>query len=452
MKLACIFDDKRISHFKGEGIHTYCSFLFDALLKNDDTFQMELYVYSFNMTNLIEMFGFLSKKYPGRISFIDETVLTKDKKFYTYKYYKYVLFHNFFKFINMFFKISKCSNMILKYETKMKDGYCYNINKLKKNLKQAINASDADAIYVPFITYELGKEINKPTLIMVHDIFSLPLRNLFFSINPKIDKHNNQIIHNLAQYAAKKSVFISTSSYTVNEHLLKYIPNLKKEQTKVIPFPPLIRKFDKNKIIAKEAFKLKYKIDCKYIAYPSQVRPNKNFIVILKALNELAKEDIKIKLVTTGNFSNLEQTESYIVNNHLQEYVLETGKISEEDLFMLYKYSDMVVVSTIIEGLGISGQCLEALEVGGIPVIHSKAMGVEESLESVGLSFKSADLNWFDLDDYKTLAKKIKDVIDNPKLHIEKQKHIINAYSKTLWEGVSKNYYKIIEEELSKNG
>lgn len=450
MKLACIFDDKRVSHFSGEGIHTYCSFLFDALLKNDESFKLELYVYSFNMNNFMKMFGFLNEKYPGRVSFIDESLSTNDKKFYTYKYYKYILFHKFFKFVNLFLKTSKYGNKVSKYEEKMNGASCYNVKKIRKNLKQIIMNSDADAIYVPFITYELGKEINKPILIMIHDIFSIPLRNLFFSVNPKIDKHNKQIIDNLSQYATKKSIFISTSAYTVNEHLMKYIPNLEKSQTRVIPLPPLIQKFDTNQILSKEDFGNKYNIDCKYIAYPSQVRPNKNFIVILKALNELSKENVKIKLVTTGNFSDLECTKNYIINNNLQEYVLETGRISSEDLFMLYKYSDLVVVPTIIEGFGISGQCLEALEVGEIPIIHSKAMGIKESLESVGLSFESADLNWFDLDDYKVLAQKIKDVIENPNLHIEKQKHIINAYSKTLWEGVTKKYYKIIEEELNK--
>ena len=58
---------------------------------------------------------------------------------------------------------------------------------------------------------------------------------------------------------------------------------------------------------------------------------------------------------------------------------------------------------------------------------------------------ETADLNWFELDDYEGLARTIEEVISNPQQHIEKQKHILSAYLKRTWQEVANDYMEIIK-------
>ena len=109
----------------------------------------------------------------------------------------------------------------------------------------------------------------------------------------------------------------------------------------------------------------------------------------------------------------------------------------------------MVVATTIIEGIGMSGQIMEALKIGGIPVIHGISDGLPDAFASRGLSLQSMDLNWFEKYDYETLAEKIIDVLDNPQKHIEKQKHIIEKFCALNWKDTADKYNKLIMEILN---
>ena len=75
---------------------------------------------------------------------------------------------------------------------------------------------------------------------------------------------------------------------------------------------------------------------------------------------------------------------------------------------------------------------------------------IKESLESVGLSMETADLNWVNLDDDKGLANKIENILSNPEPHIEKQKHIIEAYTKRTWADVAHDYMDVFEKVIGK--
>ena len=77
--------------------------------------------------------------------------------------------------------------------------------------------------------------------------------------------------------------------------------------------------------------------------------------------------------------------------------------------------------------MGISSQALEALKIGGIPIIHARTLGMEGFLEKIGMTFESADLNWVETDDSHSMAQKIIDVLQNPEKCIQKQKVIRKA-------------------------
>src|SRR5699024_9944602 len=109
---------------------------------------------------------------------------------------------------------------------------------------------------------------------------------------------------------------------------------------------------------------------------------------------------------------------------------------------------DMVVCPNLIEGMGISGQALEALKIGGIPVVHAKTLGVEELLEKIGMTMDTADLNWVDLDDSHGMAQKIIDVLQNPEKYAQKQKEIIKAFERITWHDVADEYLTLFEKQI----
>lgn len=318
-----------------------------------------------------------------------------------------------------------------------------------KDLIVKVQSTEADVVFVDFVLLAASHYVQKPTVFMLHDLLTIPLRDLFFEQVPTIDKINEEVLKNLSLYVKNGTNFVTSSSYIRNEHLFKYIKSVDPKKTTVIPFPPMIKTFQVENILSKNDFKSKFKISGAYIPYASQNRPNKNLIVFLRALKRLMDKKIKIQLVTTGTIRHNAQNTKYVNENNLQNMIIETGALSEADLYALYKYADMVVVPTIIEGLGMTGQCLEALKIGNIPVIHSKSWGMKESLESVGLSMKKADLNWFDLEDDETLANKIIDVLENPQSHIEKQKHIIDYYTKCTWDDTACAFMKVFKKAIN---
>ena len=182
---------------------------------------------------------------------------------------------------------------------------------------------------------------------------------------------------------------------------------------------------------------------------PETNRPNKNVILILKALKIVNDEGINIKLVTTGKMEACNSTAEFIKGN--SDLVVELSDLSMKELFCLYYYSEMVVCPNIIEGLGISAQCLEALSISK-PVIHAKSMGVSESLKNVGLNFDTAKLNWVELDDYIGLANKITYVLNNHEEVVRSQRNVYEAYSKLTWKDVANEYICIFEKcQIGKN-
>lgn len=448
MKIAVIYDFENQANISREGIGVFAIHLLNAIMKYCPDTKLEFWTYSFNVDNVKLVFKDIFQNYSDRIE-----IFSNNYNFIRHKIMKtlinFKILRNKIKYI--LFKKEKYKNKI-NYLYSIKENEIFH-DKMKKNLIKKIKKySKADVCYSLFVSLKLGKYFNCPKFVQVHDLFTIQLFDLFkddFGRETKLKQVNNKFLNNLQEYAEKDSIFISSSNYVAKNHSLKYIPNIKKNQVAVCPFPPMIKDFDDIEYIDKQAFKSKYGIGDLYMAYPSQNRSNKNWIVILEAIKILRDKGINIQFATTGKICGVKKTEEFIKNNNLKDLIVETGSLSVEELYYLYKYSDLVVVSTVMEGMGISGQCLEALKVGNIPVIHTKSIGIEESLKSVGLTLETADLNWFDLDDSNKLANLIEEVLKDPKKHIEKQKHILEAYTRITWKDVANNYINLFKGKLN---
>ena len=418
MKIACDFSHDTFVSCK-EGICVYNAFLFQSLLKNFSNLELEIYTLEINIPELIKSMDAYYETFKKRISFI--TPLWKVKKFYKIPYLKcffHILKYIYYSTLFCLTKKQKFSKKIQKTSMNLK----LLSMEISKDLPTLASESNANIVFIDHGALKLGHFFKIPKVFMCHDLFTIPFANLFRELYPNIDFLNKQSIENLSQYAKEGTFFVTSAKYIQDQQLLKYIKELKPEMTSIIPYPPMLHNFSTDSIASENDIRFKFDIKGKYIFYPSQNRPNKNIILLLKALNHLKKEKIEISVVTTGDFYLLPKCANFIKENELDNYILQVGAISEKDLYALYKYSSMVVVPTIIEGPGMPQQVLEPLKIGNIPVICTKCYGVKESLESVGLSMNKADLNWVDLDDDITLSNKIKDVLAFPPPPYQKTK------------------------------
>lgn len=442
--------DKSID-IRREGIGVYVSLLVKALLDYFPDLEIEVWTYAFNKKNVYSLFKDAFEKYASRIKIYDDGVKCINSYHVMMIFCKYfVLKRAFYKVLHLITRSRFYKEKLDKLKSKKENGDWLPIKYRKNKIQEKIKLlSHADVVYNFFVTIDMGLWFDCPKFVQVHDLFTMALKDLFAKHwnQRDLEMHNKIISDLLEQYAGQGAVFVSSSKYIAYEHSLKFIPGIHDNQVAVIPFPPLIKDFDTVDILNKKEFKNKYRIPGKYIAMPSQNRPNKNWGVILRALAELKKQGVCLYFVTTGHVGDIQYDGQLVKDLGIADLIIEVGSLSQKDLYALYKYSDLMVASTVIEGLGISGQALEALKAGSIPIIHAKSLGVAESLDAVGLTMDTADLNWFDLDDYKTLVEKIKDVLSNPESHIEKQKHILAAYLKRTWKEVADNYMKIFNKE-----
>jgi len=421
-----------------EGGMVFNAFLFDALLEYYQDIKISVLTDLINVSELQQTYYKCLKKYPDRFKFC---IVNTFKPWYSIRWIRVVYLY-FKMFFYMVFKKKKVS----KTKEKIVSEFRFMLPKDLAKIKVDGDVLFSSSMILDFPYYWAG-----PHVFLIHDLFAIQLAYVFRKTIPDIDQINEKCIKKINDFVDKGTWFVNTSEYTQREQLLKYT-NVPKDRSAVIPFPPIFHTYNPLEILSESAIRNKYHIGGKYVFVASQNRPNKNWAVILRALAKLKKQGIKIYFVTTGRISDIKSDEQLAHDLNIEDLILEVGQVSPSDLYALYKYSSIVVASTLIEGMGISGQALEAL-VTETPVIHARSFGIDESLQAVGLTQKTADLNWFDCDDSDYLVEKIKDVLSNPESHIEKQRNVLTAYKTRTWKEVAANYMKIFKQAIkSKHG
>lgn len=137
------------------------------------------------------------------------------------------------------------------------------------------------------------------------------------------------------------------------------------------------------------------------ISMVAAFRPGKDQDCLVKAMT-LLPEGFKLRFI--GDGERRKEVEQLTVSLGLSERVEFTGNRS--DVNELLQNSHINVLSSHWEGLSLSSlECMAS----GRPFIASDVAGLHEIVEGAGLLFPD--------DDYKTLAKQIKSLIDDKKLY-----------------------------------
>lgn len=243
--------------------------------------------------------------------------------------------------------------------------YPYLIRKLKK--------FDLDIIHNP-------SQI--PTYVKAKQKYILTVHDLTPFIVPSESKFGRPTIHKiLFPRTLRNADKIIADSYNTKKDLINYF-KIPADKIRVIylaaseKFKPL----DNQGIYT---FKEKYGFNFSFILYVGTLEGRKNIPFLIKSFYEFRKKSQNVKLVIAGKKGwKYKNIFSMIDELNLNNEIIFTGYVPEEDLPGLYSSADLFVYPSIYEGFGLPP--LEAMACG-CPVITSNISSLPEVVGDAGI-------------------------------------------------------------------
>lgn len=202
----------------------------------------------------------------------------------------------------------------------------------------------------------------------MHDVAFRSLKNEF-SLKTRLWKN---ISTSLSVKKVKK--IISITEFTKSE-IINYYDNVKDKINVVYNG---FNDFSKEDIDDTKVRKEIKEIKDRYILSVNTITPRKNIDSIIKCFNEIKKieanDDVKL-VIAGGKGYKADEILAYIKEYNLQEEVIITGRINDDELKYLYKNSSVYIYISLYEGFGLSP--LEAISFG-IPTLVSNVTSIPE--------------------------------------------------------------------------
>lgn len=228
-----------------------------------------------------------------------------------------------------------------------------------------------DVLWMPMHNIPVFKSRKIKTTITIHDLAFKYFPDHF----PKKDLREMNFLTDLAVRKFDKLIAISEST---RKDILKFYPEIKKEKIRVIHhgfdselFQGEVTSEERNKTLAK--FQL---LDSRFILYVGAIQPRKNLEVLVEAFGILKKKNPAMKLVLAGGKAWFwEKTLEKINQSPFKKDIILAGKVSFEDLVVLYRNARLFVYPSLYEGFGIP--ILEA-QSAGIPVVAGNNSSIPE--------------------------------------------------------------------------
>lgn len=334
-------------------------------------------------------------------------------------------------------------------EKNWKDKFDISVDDIKKigvvdcandNLNVVARRFSKSDIMIPVIIYldnviGTGKQIFVPA----HDVAVADRFNDFIAEDKNYKFRNEDITARMGNYAKYNAKFMCISKTVCETQVLKYIRNIKPEDTKVIYIPAIIPKDLEHKILPVEELKKRFNIPGRFFFYPTQIRPYKNITLLIKALAILVKKYKDLSLVLTGNPNDVPEVEMLIRENGLEEKIILVKGVNEQELYSLYKHSSAVPIPTLCEG-GFPLQAIEAMAMGS-PAVLSDIPNVRERIDCFGLTIENCGLCTFDPYDEHDFAQKLQFSLEDRDEVVMNQNTFSEKLLSYTWDDASKEYY-----------
>ncbi|MCK5266983.1 MAG: glycosyltransferase family 4 protein, partial [Spirochaetes bacterium] len=250
------------------------------------------------------------------------------------------------------------------------------------NIAEFIDTSKFSLLYIPYNTSP-ERPPECPFIVTIHD--TIPL--VPFSIEAL--KHPGLFsLFNITEYrrmkrelkAALNASYITTVSQFSKTTILKNI-NYPESRIEVI-YNSIGKNFKPANTNQIQKVKKKYGINQDYLFYLGGIRNRKNVEGLLKTYAFLPLElKKKYKLVISGSIKNSKKYSSIIKKHKIAEFVIETGKLPEEDIPALYSGAKLFLFLSLYEGFGLPP--VEAAACG-TPSLVSNTSSIPEIAKGFG--------------------------------------------------------------------
>jgi len=222
-----------------------------------------------------------------------------------------------------------------------------------------------------------------PVVVTLHDL--IPIKH------PETEKLAAQVYWRLQiPIAARRSNFIITDSeHARKEIMTDFLVPAERIRAVMLGFnPDMNREPDQS---TSRKVSAKYNLPDDYILYVGTIQPRKNLGTLIEAFNLLKQgRDISHKLVIVGRKGWLyEQLFKRIHELGLDEEILFTGFVPDEELPSIYGRAGVFVYLSLFEGFGLPP--LEAMACG-VPVITSNTTSLPEVVGNAGITLPPTDV------------------------------------------------------------
>ncbi|MEW6108485.1 MAG: glycosyltransferase family 1 protein [Nitrospirota bacterium] len=276
----------------------------------------------------------------------------------------------------------------------------------------------------------------KHVVTTIHDVFHLAFFN---TLNSK-QKVYAKFFYN---HAAKQSDAIITVSNFSKQEISKYT-SAKAEQIKVI-YNGVHQNTFARAFSATEAEEInrKYALPQRYILFVGNVKPHKNLITLIEALDAVLKKDENLFLVIVG------KKDGFITGDHqvgkliedsqlLKERTQFTGFAEQEDLPFIYQRASLFVMPSLYEGFGLPP--LEAMSANTLTAVSDQA-SLPEVCKNGALYF-----NPYDKKAIRHVIEKALNLTTEEETELKrKASEVSQSYS---WEKARQEHIKLFNEYI----
>lgn len=319
------------------------------------------------------------------------------------------------------------------------------IKENKDNLNVAARLASRADVMLPLIVYldsVLGT--GKRVFVPAHDMAVAYHFDDFVSKDKNYKFIQSDILSRAENLARNGAVFFSNSNTVREKQILKYVRCLRPENAHVVYLPVNIPEGIDENLLSETEVREKFGITGRYMFYPTQVRPYKNFILLIKALDLLKKRGIKISLVITGNLEDVPSVKEEAERLNIEKQIIKLNSVSEYELYSIYKYADATPVPSLFEG-GFPWQACEALFMN-VPLALSNIDVVDERIRVYGFEPDNCGLEIFDPYNETQLADCLERLLADRSRMVQKQRIFAEKLLQYSWDNAVDEYYRLFTE------
>ncbi len=271
----------------------------------------------------------------------------------------------------------------------------------------------------------------------IHDVFHLAY---YHTLNLK-QKLYARLFYNLA--IRKSSCVITVSAFSKRE-ILKYVHNTP-EKIQVIYNGVNQREFSRAYSLSEaNLLRAKYSLPQDYLLYVGNVKPHKNLVKLVSALESILQADKAMHLLVVGKKDGFITGDNQLsamldASPELKRRIVFTGFVAGEDLPFLYQQARLFLFPSLYEGFGLPP--LEAMAAGTLTLASNQA-SIPEICQDGALYFDPSDEN--------SIRQRILQALELSPAALATQKNagksVANKYT---WEASIRQHLSLFNEYLS---